>query len=79
MEILDEVANDLKINKEDLARDSLKFFISNELSDTEAEMFKIAIRYGIKSVLEFNELLKAGSIVVLRKKISWMTIWSWII
>ncbi len=62
MEILDEVANDLKINKEDLARDSLKFFISKELSDTEAEMFKIAIRHGIKSVLEFDELLKAGRI-----------------
>ena len=62
MEILEELANDLKINREDLARNSLKFFLGKELSDTEAEMFKIANRQGIKSVLEFDELLKVGKV-----------------
>lgn len=60
MEILTEVANDLKINKEALARNSLKIFLNKELSDIEAEMFKIATKYGIKSVHEFDELLKKG-------------------
>ena len=62
MEILEEVASDLKIGREILARDSLKVFLSKELSDTEAEMFKIATRHGIKSVLEFDELLRRGKV-----------------
>ncbi len=62
MEILEEVANDLKIDREMLARKSLKFFLSKELSSTEAEMFKIATRHGIKSVLEFDELLRGGKV-----------------
>jgi hypothetical protein len=32
------------------------------LSDIEAEMFKIASKHGIKSVLEFDELLKKGKV-----------------
>ncbi len=67
MEILEEVANDLKVDREMLARNSLKFFLSKELSNTEAEMFKIATRHGIESVLEFDELLRG---VRLRRKIS---------
>ena len=62
MEILEEVASDLKIGREILARDSLKVFLSKELSDDEAEMFKIATRHGIKSVLEFDELLRRGKV-----------------
>ena len=62
MEILEEVANDLKIDKEMLARNSLKFFLNKELSNTEAEMFKIATRHGIKSVIEFDELIKGGKV-----------------
>jgi hypothetical protein len=62
MEILEEVANDLKVDREMLARNSLKFFLSKELSSTEAEMFKIATRHGIESVLEFDELLRGGKV-----------------
>lgn len=62
MEILEEVANFLKIDREMLVRNSLKFFLNKELSNTEAEMFKIASRHGIKSVLEFDELIKGGKV-----------------
>jgi len=62
MEILEEVANVLKIDREMLTRNSLKFFLNKELSDTEAEMFKIATRHGIESVREFDELLKGGKV-----------------
>ena len=62
MEILEEVANDLKIDREMLTRNSLKFFLNKELSNTEAEMFKIATRHGIKSVIEFDELIKGGKV-----------------
>jgi len=63
MEILTEVANDLKINKEVLARNSLNIFLNKELRDTEAEMFKITSKHGTKSVHEFDELLKKGKAV----------------
>jgi hypothetical protein len=33
------------------------------LPDVEAQMFKITTRHGVKSVLEFDELLKAGKIM----------------
>jgi len=62
MEILEEVANDLKIDREMLTRNSLKLFLNKELSNTEAEMFKIAARHGIKSVIEFDELIKGGKV-----------------
>ena len=62
MEILEELANDLKIDREMLTRNSLKLFLNKELSNTEAEMFKIAARHGIKSVIEFDELIKGGKV-----------------
>jgi hypothetical protein len=62
MEILEEAANVLKIDREILARNSLRVFLNKELSDTEAEMFKIATRHGIESVREFDELLKGGKV-----------------
>jgi len=62
VEILEEVAKDLRIDREMLARNSLRFFLNKELSNTEAEMFKIAARHGIKSVLEFDALLRGGKV-----------------
>jgi len=63
MEILEEVANDLKIDKETLARSSLKVFLNKELSDIEAGMFKIAAKHGVESVVEFDEFLKKGKVM----------------
>jgi hypothetical protein len=62
MEILEEIANDLRVNKEALAKDSLKLFLQRELLDVEAQMFKITTRHGIKSVVEFDEQLTAGKV-----------------
>jgi len=62
MGILKEVANDLKMDSEMLARNSLKLFLKKELSNTEAEMFRIGARHGIKSVLELDDLLKRGKV-----------------
>ena len=63
MEIFDEIANDLRVSKEVLAKNSLEVFLQNELLDVEAHMFKITTRHGVKSVLEFDELLKAGKVL----------------
>jgi hypothetical protein len=60
MEILEEIANELRVNKDVLAKDSLKLFLQRELLDVEAQMFKITNRRGIRSVLELDEQLKTG-------------------
>ena len=62
MEILDEIANALRVNKDVLAKDSLRLFLRRELLDVEAQMFRITNRHGIKSVFEFDEQLKAGKV-----------------
>jgi len=63
MEILEEIASDLRVSKEVLAKDSLKVFLRKELLDVEAQMFKISTRHGVRSVFEFDELLRAGKIM----------------
>jgi hypothetical protein len=62
MEILEEIANDLRVNKDVLAKDSLRLFLQRELLDVEAQMFKITNRHGIRSVLELDEQLKTGKV-----------------
>lgn len=63
MEILDEIASELGVSRDVLAKNSLEVFLRKELLDVEAQMFKITTRQGVKSVLEFDELLKAGKVV----------------
>ena len=63
MDILEQVANDLNINKEILAKSSLEVFLNKELLNTEAEIFKIVAKHGIKSVLELDALLKKGKVI----------------
>jgi hypothetical protein len=62
MEILEEIANELRVNKDVLAKSSLEVFLQRELLDVEAQMFKICARHGVKSVLDFDEILKAGKV-----------------
>jgi len=62
MEILEKIANELGVNKDVLAKNSLEAFLRKELLDVEAQMFKITAQHGIKSVLEFDELLRTGKV-----------------
>lgn len=62
MEIWEEIAKDLRVSREVLARDSLELFVRGQLLDVEAQMFKITARQGIKDVQEFDALLKAGKV-----------------
>lgn len=43
-------------------RDSLKTFLEKELRNTEAEIYRIAARHGIKTIQELDEKLKKGEI-----------------
>ena len=63
MEILEEIASELRVSKDVLAKDSLEVFLRKELLDVEARMFKISARHGVRSVLEFDELLRSGKVI----------------
>lgn len=60
MELLEEIAGGLKIGKEVLARDSIELFLKKELLDTEAQMFKITNRHGVRTVADFDGMLAIG-------------------
>ncbi len=62
MRVLREVAKALDVNQEKLERDSLKAFLERELRNTEAEIYRIAAKHGIKSILELDEKLKRGEV-----------------
>ena len=62
MQIFQEIAKALNINQESLERDSLKAFLEKELRDTEADIYRIAAKHGIKSILELDEKLKRGKV-----------------
>jgi len=62
MQIFEEAAKVLNMNRECLQRVSLKTFLAKELRNIEAEIYKIAVKHGIKSVLELDEKLKRGEI-----------------
>ena len=62
MPIFQEIAKALNVNQERLERDSLKAFLEKELRDTEADIYRIAAKHGIKSILELDEKLKRGEV-----------------
>ena len=62
MQIFQEVAKALNMNQEMLERNSLQTFLEKELRDTEAEIYRVAAKHGIKSILELDEKLKRGEV-----------------
>jgi len=62
METLDEVANALKMDRDVLARASLKAFSERELRCIDAEIFEIRAKHGVKSILELDDKLKKGEV-----------------
>ena len=57
---LDALAEKLNLSKEEMLRESLKFFLEKKLREIKTEIFKIRTKYGVSSVEEFEELYKKG-------------------
>jgi len=62
MQIIKKIAKTLDINPAELEKESLKFFLEKELKNVEVEIYRLANRHGVKSVLELDEKLKRGEI-----------------
>jgi hypothetical protein len=62
MEVIDEVASTLKMDRDVLARASIKAFLEKELRCIEAEIFEIGARHGVRSIFELDDRLKKGEV-----------------
>ena len=60
MEVIDEVASALKMDKDSLAKASVKAFLDKELRCVEAEIYEIGAKHGVKSISELDNKLKSG-------------------
>ena len=56
------VADEFKINTDELIQKSVQLYIQQHLIKVEAELFRYLKKYGIKSVFEMDEKLKKGSL-----------------
>ncbi len=62
MEVIDEVASVLNMDRDILARASIKVFLERELRCIEAEIFEIGAKHGIRSIFELDDKLKRGEV-----------------
>ena len=62
MEVIDEVASALKMDRDVLARVSIKAFLERELRCIEAEIFEIGTKHGVRSIFELDDKLKKGEV-----------------
>lgn len=62
MELIDEVASALNMDRDALVRESIKAFLEKELRSIEAQIHKIGARHGVKSVIELDDKLKKGDV-----------------
>jgi len=60
MEVIDEIAGVLKMDRDTLARASIKAFLEKELRSIEADIFEIWTKHGVKSIFELDDMLKRG-------------------
>lgn len=62
MEVIDEVASALKMDRDVLARASIKAFLEKELRCIEAEIFEIRTKHDVRSIFELDDKLKKGEV-----------------
>lgn len=58
--LLTQVATRLNTTPEQLERDSLRVYLERKLRVTESELFVLARRYGVETVFELDEAVRAG-------------------
>ena len=58
--LLTQVATRLNTTPEQLERDSLRVYLERKRRVTESELFVLARRYGVETVFELDEAVRAG-------------------
>ena len=60
MSNLEYLAKDLHMKPEALLKESLEIFLKHRLKVIESELFILAKKYGVKSVLDLDKMVKEG-------------------
>ena len=68
MQYIDRVAEKLNLSRDDILRESLRFYLERKIRELKTEIFKIRTKYGVSSVEEFDEKYRNGEIA---EKDSW--------
>jgi len=66
--ILSRIAHDLGLSEEDLLKQGMRSFLEQQLRKTNADIFEICGRYGVRNVNEMEQRYKDGS---LKESDSW--------
>lgn len=61
-EKIEALAEKLNVSKDEMMRESLKYYLEKKLREIKLEIFKIRDRYKISSVKEFEKLYQEGKI-----------------
>ena len=56
------IAGKLNLSVSTLKKESLKDFLEKKLLERKAELFSLVNKYGVKSLSEFDQLVKRGKI-----------------
>jgi hypothetical protein len=62
MKVIKEAAKILNMEPEELERKSIRSFMEKELTNIEAEIYKIGAKHGVNSVLELDDKLRRGEV-----------------
>ena len=60
MTVVDIIAKEFHLDPDDLLKESLKTYLRQKLVKTEADIFLIAKKYGVKDVFELDSKVKKG-------------------
>lgn len=58
--LLEEIATRLNTTSDDLERESLRYHLQHHLRVVEGELFGLARRYGVNTVFELDQAVRAG-------------------
>lgn len=67
-QVIDTIASQLEMDRDKLLSESLRAYLQLLLRRTEAEMFKLKTKYGVKTAAEMDDLYRQG---VLEEEGSW--------
>ncbi len=57
-----EIAGQLKISPKKLERESIRTYLRLKVKDIEAEICRVGVKYGVKSVFELDKFIKKGKV-----------------
>ena len=68
MQYVDNMAEKLNLSRDEIIRESLKFYLEKIIREIKTDIFKIRTKYGVSSIEDFEEKYKKGEI---EEKDSW--------